>query len=891
MSTALTVKGLHGTLSIPVSSTLFGNGFPQIFNPKAFGALADGTLHTVAEWIIPSVLGKYTSFEELHIDYPFVLSLDESIDLVATQALINYIKGMQPTDSYIEITGRHVWNRELIVDTPITIHMRNNAITIEQLNWTDVTPTSGNYIKMVGDGAVCRTIKTRRKYRGSPSAEHDAPLSAAINIQADGVTLRNVLVFMEVDPSKVTAVSSYDLRPAVLATLDGNGVGIAPNYYGAPAVYTPKAWADVEGVTTKNWDVGIFVGTRLKTTLEHCATAFFENSGVYVDITNSTAFPFNNWRGVVNPPNSVAGSDGFTMTKCYTFGSNYGARILGALPKEGLSSYGRDYKNCIQLSLMANPIIGDYVTIGGYQYDKVTNTIAVGATYQGIKFVFTDDENTVVNANEVPVLIGVTKESSALNLFRTISDLFDEDAEEDEVYVDSSSLFSYANYHIDYGSNILMMFPKGYALFSIERFNNCFEVQYVNNSVFQATVGNSSLVSGVYKVKAAIGSDPAPYYWGSGVNDFVEDRRGSYGCSDTYLTECQFFALKRPNINGFPVVTKQMRLDRNWEIDLDGGAAIEVDGLSGNSSRCIQKHFYSRNRVDGQGNLHHIRLGRVNSITLMQCHPDGNRSTPKYLTQNVINYGWLVRTKYTKSTANIAHGVPRPNPDICRIYDGWYQAIGTTRFGNGGLESNGVIVGTRLRIEASPAFSGEGVGEIIAGNESNARLVLKKKNSSGYTGIKYFGGSNNSYLLSTVGNYYYEVPSASFQRWQFRTPENTITEEMRLNSSGLSVRQSIRVGGIGVGGATIQSGTGSPEGVVTANKGAVYLRTDGGTGTTLYYKESGTGSTGWVSQTRNYEDLTNKPTVISIQQLTKAQYDALTTGQKNDPAILYVIVG
>lgn len=40
-------------------------------------------------------------------------------------------------------------------------------------------------------------------------------------------------------------------------------------------------------------------------------------------------------------------------------------------------------------------------------------------------------------------------------------------------------------------------------------------------------------------------------------------------------------------------------------------------------------------------------------------------------------------------------------------------------------------------------------------------------------------------------------------------------------------------------------GDGSPEGVVVAPVGTAYLRTDGGAGTTLYVKESGTGNTGW----------------------------------------------
>lgn len=42
-------------------------------------------------------------------------------------------------------------------------------------------------------------------------------------------------------------------------------------------------------------------------------------------------------------------------------------------------------------------------------------------------------------------------------------------------------------------------------------------------------------------------------------------------------------------------------------------------------------------------------------------------------------------------------------------------------------------------------------------------------------------------------------------------------------------------------------GSGSPEGVVTAPIGSQYWRTDGGAGTTLYAKESGTGNTGWVA--------------------------------------------
>lgn len=46
----------------------------------------------------------------------------------------------------------------------------------------------------------------------------------------------------------------------------------------------------------------------------------------------------------------------------------------------------------------------------------------------------------------------------------------------------------------------------------------------------------------------------------------------------------------------------------------------------------------------------------------------------------------------------------------------------------------------------------------------------------------------------------------------------------------------------------IHTGTGTPEGVVTAPVGDLYRRKDGGAGTSLYVKESGTGKTGWVAK-------------------------------------------
>jgi hypothetical protein len=43
-------------------------------------------------------------------------------------------------------------------------------------------------------------------------------------------------------------------------------------------------------------------------------------------------------------------------------------------------------------------------------------------------------------------------------------------------------------------------------------------------------------------------------------------------------------------------------------------------------------------------------------------------------------------------------------------------------------------------------------------------------------------------------------------------------------------------------------GSGSPEAVITATVGSLYMRTNGGAGTSLYVKETGSGNTGWVGK-------------------------------------------
>lgn len=46
----------------------------------------------------------------------------------------------------------------------------------------------------------------------------------------------------------------------------------------------------------------------------------------------------------------------------------------------------------------------------------------------------------------------------------------------------------------------------------------------------------------------------------------------------------------------------------------------------------------------------------------------------------------------------------------------------------------------------------------------------------------------------------------------------------------------------------VYNGVGSPEGVVVAQIGSIYLRLDGAASTSMYVKESGSAATGWIAK-------------------------------------------
>jgi hypothetical protein len=97
---------------------------------KDFGAIADGGLHSVAEWIIPGARGRFPSFSALQAEYPHVTDTGQSIDWAAIQAAFSYAGSLSiddtPVDSYA-----YALKGGADVSFPAGVYMLGNSPTLE----------------------------------------------------------------------------------------------------------------------------------------------------------------------------------------------------------------------------------------------------------------------------------------------------------------------------------------------------------------------------------------------------------------------------------------------------------------------------------------------------------------------------------------------------------------------------------------------------------------------------------------------------------------------------------------------------------------------------------------------------------------------------------------
>lgn len=203
---------------------------------------------------------------------------------------------------------------------------------------------------------------------------------------------------------------------------------------------------------------------------------------------------------------------------------------------------------------------------------------------------------------------------------------------------------------------------------------------------------------------------------------------------------------------------------------------------------------------------------------------------------------------YTVSSADglIALGTRSQALSVGVFGDTSSQTIGLYTSGTEQLHisNSGIVtISSTLIVGSNIDFTGGLNHDIIAWHGSTDPGLLFK--------------ANDTYGMKLTGSDL-QFASQYTLAWSNAAPYNATLDVRisRLGPGSLSVDGSTRGDSAGsikakvhsTGSAIWTSGVGSPEGVAAAVVGSMYTRTDGGAGTTLYVKESGSGNTGWVAK-------------------------------------------
>jgi len=133
------------------------------------------------------------------------------------------------------------------------------------------------------------------------------------------------------------------------------------------------------------------------------------------------------------------------------------------------------------------------------------------------------------------------------------------------------------------------------------------------------------------------------------------------------------------------------------------------------------------------------------------------------------------------------------------------------------------------------------VAAITAVDPTTHTLQLYSENNNHGIGIGTVGGGTGGYWMSDGSILFvYGNGGAGTLRAQFDVANSVFTFGGTITATNGYF--------VGSGGIKISTGTGTPEGAVTAPVGSLFLRSDGGATTTLYVKTSGTGNTGWTAK-------------------------------------------
>jgi hypothetical protein len=128
----------------------------DVINVKDYGAIGDGTLHTVNEWI---QTGRYANLAAVQVDYPFVTGTGYSIDLAAiNKAILVFSQSrLSPTDTPPAGNSLSGWGMGKIY-IPRGNYVTNDKIYVSNGVVGNTTPLSAIGLEFQGDGMWATNI-------------------------------------------------------------------------------------------------------------------------------------------------------------------------------------------------------------------------------------------------------------------------------------------------------------------------------------------------------------------------------------------------------------------------------------------------------------------------------------------------------------------------------------------------------------------------------------------------------------------------------------------------------------------------------------------------------------------------------------------------------------
>lgn len=322
-------------------------------------------------------------------------------------------------------------------------------------------------------------------------------------------------------------------------------------------------------------------------------------------------------------------------------------------------------------------------------------------------------------------------------------------------------------------------------------------------------------------------------YYDQALGTTVQDRRGSFGCSDLCVFGGKIYGPDHhSNRRLYDPTGSGVALSQSAADPDDMPCAMKIDGLAGNASGNVWGMRFFGTRF-ATFEARRIWLERASRVSFHGCHMEGRNGGRFDTLGNPCNtndyalysYGDISNILGRASRISVIASNRQSYAD--GLAPGWYTdadgAPGPTLW----TDSGRLFVTDYIENDDFRAVSG---GDIFFrhGNvtllEMNAARALVRAPFLGHSGVMDVRSATGSDLVLRAGDVARLTASA---------------DRVSIPGGDLQI-------GTGTSGPSILTGAGSPEGAVAAPPGSLYLRT--ATTPALWVKQTGTGNTGWVQK-------------------------------------------